>query len=473
MNLLMFKKLFGFKSSKDSQDSSEILKIILLALSFFFIIGAYTVAREFKDSIFAEMIGVTKESRKYYSYARILSFLFLIPVLFLHAKIVDNVKKYQLLCVYTIFFGLGGIFFAFLLGHPTIGLYNTVASPNRVLGWLFYLFVEGYSPLIVSVFWAFANSVIDPESAKNNYSKIIAASKIGGILCSGLAYIILRGNFFGNVLNIQLILGATSILLLCVPFMIYYMIKLVPKSYMHGYEAAYLISKEYKKKESDKSIKERWFTSMFSGLILLFKYPYVMGIFGLGFFFEVVNQVVKLESIVWGKASCLSGISEFTGLLLWQALIVHVLGLVIVTLGTKFLIKTLGELKALMLVPTVTGFAIFVYMFSQSYLTALFAFAVIRAVNYALAVPLRESLFIPTINEIRFKTKSWIDGMGSKFAKMSSNYFNIWLDGLAKSNLFVAQGIFFSVAISIWLGVSYALGRRFEKAVKNNEVIGS
>ncbi len=460
-----FKKFFKLNNS---QDASEILKVIFLAISFFLIIGSYTVARELKDAIFANIIG---SNRTYFSYAKMLALFGLIPMLFIHAKLIDKIKKYKILSIYTAAFGFMGVCFAFLLGHKDIGLYNTVTSPTRIIGWLFYLFVESYSPLIVSLFWALSNSITLPSKVKNNYTAIVSASKIGGILFSGTAYLVLKSCWIPDILGIQLLLGITSIFLLLVPVSIYYLIKLVPRKDLHGYEAAYIVNKEHRKKEHKGEQTESWFSGMTSGITMLFKYPYALGIFGMSFFFEIVNQVIKVENILFGK-SFNNTMGGFASFLMGQALIVHIFGLFIVVLGTRFIINALGELKALILVPVVTGISIFLFITYQTWETALIAFVVTRAVNYALAVPLRESLYIPTIDEIRFKTKSWIDGMGTKFSKMASSSFNVYVDGLANGQKLTMQSIFFSITISCWLFIAYLLGKRFEKAVANNEVIG-
>ena len=68
---------------------------------------------------------------------------------------------------------------------------NTDSSPYRIFGWLFYFFVEGYSPFMVSVFWAFANSVTDPNEAKKNYGLMVSGSKLGGMVSAGIAWMIL------------------------------------------------------------------------------------------------------------------------------------------------------------------------------------------------------------------------------------------------------------------------------------------
>jgi ATP:ADP antiporter, AAA family len=447
---------------------NELLKVVLLTISFFLVIGAYTVARELKDAIFIHIVG---GDRKYQAYAKIFSMFILIPTLFFHSRLVDLLRRHQLLYLYTIVYGTIGLLCVFLIGHPTIGLLNTFTSPYRLFGWFFYFFIEGYSPLVVSVFWAFANSVTSPDVAKDNYTFMITGSKLGGIITATSACLLLRSHLYSDVVNHQILLAASSFILLTVPIAVYYLAKKVPSSDLHGYEAAYQVEKE-RIKHQQAGETQSWLMSISSGLIMLFKYPYVMGIFGMSFFFELINQALKVEGLIFGR-NITATISEFTAFLLWQALLVHIIGFFVVVFGTRAILKALGERRSLILIPCLTGLSIIGFIIHKSYLTAIIAYVVTRSVNYAFAVPVRESLYIPTIKEVQFKSKSWIDGVGTKFAKMCASSFNWYVDGLAGLLLLRVQSVFFTFAIMLWFITAYALGRRFDRAVEQNEVIGA
>ena len=67
-------------------DRSELVKVILLTISFFFVIGAYTIAKELKDVVFTSIVGL---DRRYQAYAKIISMLVLIPTIMFHSRLVD------------------------------------------------------------------------------------------------------------------------------------------------------------------------------------------------------------------------------------------------------------------------------------------------------------------------------------------------------------------------------------------------
>lgn len=458
-----FKKIFN---SFYDIERHERVKVLLLTVAFFLIIGAYTVSKELKDSVFMHIVG-----KSYVPLAKWLFMIVLVPAIFVYSKMVDKMRRYILLSVLCLIFGIVGIIFTYLLGHPTIGLGNTDTSSGRIFGWLFYFFIEGFSPFVVSVFWAFANSVNSPESAKKNYGIMVSGSKVGGVVSAGLAWYILGVSDLGgyeisDVAKHQFIMGLSSIFLLFVPLVIFYMMKKVPGKYLHGYEAAYQLEKQ-KSKEGKSE------TGMFSGIVMFLKYPYVLGIFSMVFFYEVINTVLsylRLE-VAQANSSTLSGVSGF---LLEMSFMYHLAGVIIAMFGTSTLLKQLGERICLILIPVVFGISLLYLMMSNASPFALMiTFVILKAVNYAFSWPVRESLYIPTVKEIKFKSKSWIDAFGSKFAKSAGQGFNVLAERMGPLFFVPVHSFFFAVLIGSWFVAALLLGRRFDKAVANNEVIGA
>ncbi len=361
------------------------------------------------------------------------------------------------------------MFFTYLVAHPVIGITNTDASSTRLFGWFFYFFIEGFSPFVVSVFWAFANSVYNPNEAKNNYAFIVTASKIGGMLSAATAWLIFScyasgERLFSDVIGHQVILGIFSLLVLCIPILIRLLIVKVPGRALHGYEAVYQFEKEKKKEKKKKE-------NVFSGLMLLLKWPYIFGIFGMLFFYEVVSTVLSYHrlSIAQGISRDISGVSCF---LFKVAFFQHALGIVISLLGTRTLLKFLGERICLLLIPGVTMLILIYFTFSYTPFAVIAGLMLLQAVNYAFAQPVRESLYIPTVKDIKFKSKSWIDAFGSRFAKGVGSSFNIMADALGSGFFFTVHSIFFGGIITLWMGTAYLMGRRYVSAIENNEVIG-
>ncbi len=443
---------------------SERTKVFLLTASFFCIIAGYTIAKELKDAMFVAIVG-----KEYIAYAKMVAIVLLIPAVMLYSRFVDSLHRYQLLMLYTFAFGTLGIIFSIFLGHSVIGIPNTDSSPYRLFGWFFYLFIEGYSPFIVSVFWAFSNSINSPQAAKRSYGIMVAGSKVGGMASAGLAWLLLSytdplSYVNSHTLKHQILLGASSALLLFVPLIIWILTKKVSETELQGYKAVYRADKQREKDESAS-------TGLFSGLAMLIKYPYAFGIFAIVLFYEVMQTILNYQRIVIAKEGA-TNLSEFSASLFSFIFFTHAVGLIISLFGTSTLLNRWGEKACLLLVPISMACLYGIFRIYNTQLAFTLFFVGVRGIHYGLSYPVRESLYILTVKEIKFKTKSWIDAFGSKFAKAGGSLFNTVTEGLGASLFVAVQSGLFAVIIGVWVVIAYFLGNRFEKAVARNEVIG-
>lgn len=440
-------------------DRYERLKFFLLCAAFFLVIGSYTLIKELRDSIFVAVVG-----REYVPLARILETIILIPAIFFYSFLVDRLRRYQLLYVYAFFYGIIGFICASVLGDQVIGLQNTDTSAHRYFGWFFYFFVEGFAPFVVSLFWAFANSVNSPETAKNNYAWMVSGSKIGGMISASFAWWLLGwqlkdgSRMFSDVVNHQILLCFFSCMVMLIPIVIYFLIKKVPGKYLHGYEAVYQFEKEHEKKDEEG-------VGMLAGLSMLVKQPYVFGIFGMLFFYEMINTILGYHRLgVIESAS--TSVSDFSFRLFEQAFVLHLIGFFISLIGTRTLLRLVGEEVCLLMIPLVTGGLLWYFILSSN----IIVYVLVKSFNYAFAQPVRESLYIPTVKEIKFKSKSWIDAFGAKLARGSGSGINMVTTFMGSAAV-LSGGLFGSIII-LWTLTAFLLGRRYTKAIANNEVIG-
>jgi len=455
----------GMVQQNDEIKKNKRLKLLLMSAAFFFIIAAYTVAKELKDSVFVEIVG----GKEYLPWAKFISMFLFIPLLMLYSKLVDSLKRYKLLSFYCVAYGLLGFVFAFFMAHPTIGLSNTNASQYRLFGWFFYFFIEGYTPFLVSVFWSFANSITNPEEARDNYGFMVSGSKLGGMIGPVFALSFLhltsQSGYFrvSEAVRHQVLLIFSSVCLLIAPIFIYLLIRKVSGRYLHGYEAVYKAEKK-RSKEGAKS-------GFLSGFMMLIRVPYMFGIFCLGMCYELIYSVLSYQRVAIALKDA-DSMSDTTGYLLKMAFFTQCVGFLIAFFGTTWILKTLGERWSLMLIPLSTTILFLNFLLFNGRWSFLIFFVVSRAIYFAFVYPVRESLYIPTVKDLKFKTKSWIDAFGSKFSKANGQLFNKLTQGLSSSGFAVAQGVFFSMVIGVWFVVAWFLGKRYEKAVNRKEAIG-
>jgi AAA family ATP:ADP antiporter len=445
--------------SENASKHASVEKIIYLAIYFFFVFGSYTLLKELKDSIFMITVGA-----QFIPQIKFISLLLMIPLVMIYGWLSEKLSRKNLVICYTSVYGIGSLLIAFFINHPTIGLTNTFAEKYRLFGWFTYLFLEGASPFLVSLSWSFLNSVSHPKDIENTYMIMTIMSKIGGALFACIAWIFVTKTYtFGinysevSMYSFLMILAGIGILLL--PFILIIMKKRLPEKDFIGYN-----------KENDKKKTEGNFASNGFGLKFFLKDKYVLGIFGMMFFWEIVNFTFNnlRLNIAFSQAEKITEISAF---LFKTTMITHLTGFILVVFGTTLFIKFLGERISLLLIPILTGGAVLTFLYFQNPLSVIIVYPFIAAINYSLSRPLRESLFIITSKSIQFSTKSWMDSFGQKFSKTCGSLYTIVLQYLPRSIIYHFQIGFFCLLIALWTILAYFLGKKWQSTIDKNKVI--
>ncbi len=455
-------------SSKDGLrqifNKDIILKIYFLAQTFLLMSVCLVIWRPLKMAIFSKIVGVS-----YIPNAKLYSLCFIIPMILFYSLLVDVLRRHQLVYWFTLFHGIGGIIFYFLLSHPVYGVANTVISTTRWTGWAFYFFMESFDAFFATTFWAFADSICNPKDARNYYGFIVAGSKIGGILGAGGLYFVLSKTSAVTQISMipnALVFGSLSLFLAALS--IYVLRKNVSGSYMHGYEAVYQLEKA--------KIKEgrSWgevLRGPIDGLILIIKNPYVMGIFSLCVFYEVMVVIFDFMLALNADAtfSTVGGMTSYYAL---YYLIYNLIGLGVTLFGTTPILRVLGLRWSLFVFPVLCMFFLIITLASQTAGIIFWVLVGLRAFNYALNHPTREVLYIPTTKEIKFKAKAWTDAFGTRIAKSAGSLFNIFMQNAKASTvLFASLGLSLSLT-SLWIVIVYFLGRTLQRAIDGKKVIG-
>ncbi len=454
---LSFKNLWGIKPAFK-------LKVFYLSLTFLLMSSCLVLWRPLKISVFSKMVG----GASFVPEAKIYSLLFIIPLILLYSKLVDWLRRHQLLYSFAIFHASLGLIFSYFLAHPVYGLANTEASPKRLVGWLFYMFMESFDAFFSTTFWSFADSVNNPKDAKNYYGFFVSGSKIGGIVAAGILYLTLKSESIPDHILLPSTLFIGSILLLGAAWAIHLLVKNVSDDYMHGYQAAYTLEthKPVRKRTAWQSIK-----SSIDGLVIMVKNPYVLGIFSLVFFYEVMIVIFDWWVALHADATHAT-VGAMTAYYAFYYFLMNVIGLIISFFGTTPMLRFIGIRFALFIFPILCiSLLIFTYAIPtpESFFVVLVA---LRSFNYALNHPTREVLYIPTTKDIKFKAKTWTDAFGSRIAKSFGSMFNASLKGTAPmfalvSSLSLSLGLSF-----LWLIVVYFLGKTLQDAIDHKYVIG-
>lgn len=470
----MFKRLIPVINSLFNIDYYERKKITFLGIIYFCIIASYSILRPLKTSVFAKLVGVT-----YQPYTKLLMILLIFPIMYLYALLIDRVKRDNIMHVIFIGYATACLLFAYFLFDPITGLPNVTTSPHRIVGWLFYIAMDLFSPIIMTTFWSYTNSINTPETARHGYSLITVASRVGGIISTEIAIRWLT-NSSDETQTIPLFIAICGILLFSGSIVTYFITKTIPASHLEGYKPEAVIEEKEAQSSKDEipSIDVGFFKSIinnikqtFEGLRLLIVNPYVFGIFGVVYGFEIICSILDYQMQFLMIMENNNSIKASSLFMLRYTNMFQYLALFFAIFGTAPLMEKLGVRLCLTITPLITMIVMVALLFNNSLFLVTSIMVILRALNYGFNTPVREMLFIPTSHDIRYKAKAWIESAGRTFSKSSGALVNI-SSQRAAALAFTGSTLFSLAATGIWLMIALLVGTKYNQAVKNHKVIG-
>ena len=453
MNFL--KKMYG-----NFKDKEEVLKFVVLGITFFLIIGTYWTLRPLKDGLFASIVGA-----KWQPYAKILSMFAVFPIVMLYSKLVDWFKRDQVFYILSGFYAITAFAFAFCFLNPNIGLANTVENPDRVLGWLWYIWVESFGSLVVALFWAYTADITDPQTAKRGYPLIVMLGQLGNIL--GPLILTNMGKQFFNGHNGPVV-AITGVLILAIGLMIWVFQKVVPANERRVYRA----------KGSESSVDHDK-AGFFEGLKLLVNTPYLLSIFFIITIYEVVVTVFDFLFKI-GVAEHFTSSADRVEILGRYAWMTGLVAFLCVLLGINNIQRKLGMTISLLMLPLFVAGAIFATKFYGDHLMVFFWIMVLaKAINYALNQPTLKQLYIPTSENAKYKSQAWIEMFGSRASKGGGSGFNMLREVFVNNSGLVAgvaafMNIFFFgglTLIAVWVPIAMYASKKYNTAVAKDELV--
>jgi AAA family ATP:ADP antiporter len=451
-------------------EKEEFKKFLRMGLTFTLVIGAYWTLRTLKNATFCSLLGPTAIPT-----AKIASLVCLFPLLMIYTKLLDSLNREKMFYVLSIIYGLATIVFAFLIVSKTFGqdpCLTTAAVASRtgwaaigtnLLGYGWYIFVESYGSLIIALFWAIASDTTKPASAKQGFYLVTCIGQVGGIL--GPKYIPKLPRLLGYTTN-SLAIGACAAIILLSILSIRSFFKKTPANLLASYHG-----KGEAKKEDEQE------PGFFEGLKLLVTTKYLLGIFAVLSFFEIIVTIFDFHFQTMA-AMTYSGtqLSEYIGS---YGSMVNLVTFLCLLFGISNVPKYLGITTSLVLMPIIIGGAVMGFFTLDSLGFLFYLMVGSKALNYALNGPAIKQLYIPTTHDVRFKAQAWVETFGSRGSKGAGSGFNMLLAPLQKQMGAIAgrvQHVVYSsylgfAVVGLWLIIALFLGKTYKKAVDNNEVV--
>ena len=439
------------------ESKEELKKFGILALIFCGIIAIYWALRPMKDSIFNAMVGM-----EWQPYAKGLSLFIIFPIVILYSKLVDTFPRHKVFYFLTGLYGVIALIMFFCFSDSSMGLANTVKSPYRFLGWLWYIWVESFGSLMVALFWAIVTDITSPESAKRGFPFVALFGQIGNMV----------GPYFLNAKRLGFsssapVVGILGCLLFFIGFLFWVFMHVTPAAQLKGYRA---------EGESEESETEPGF---FEGLKLLLTRGYLLGIFLIITIYEVIVTILDFHFKMSVSTAFVNEV-DVNSYLASYATMTGLISTLCVLFGINSIQRILGMKTSLLILPVLTAGAVVLIKFNPMSLVIGFWIMVFsKAVNYALNQPTLKQLYIPTSKDTKYKAQAWIEMFGGRFSKGSGSFINTWrkplvahhgaIDGVARFLTFSSM-ISFGL-IGLWFFVAIYVAKTYDKAIKEKRIV--
>ncbi len=443
---------------------------LLLLLNVFLLLASYYLIKTIREPLVLAAEGGGAEIKSYASAAIAGLLILLVPV---YSAIASRVSRVRLINGVTLFFiaCLAAFFvWARAVGVPgalpgeadAAGGAAAVAGGGQLaLGVSFFIWVGIFNLMIIAQFWAFANDVYTVEQGKRLFAIVAFGASLGAIAGSWGAEQLIESFGLYPLMGI-----AAGILALCI----------VLTNLVHARERGHAKERAAAKSndpaaaaqgDADAAITGR------SGFALVFADRYLLFIAGLMILLNVVNSTgeyilgetltnIARDRVSQGllaEADIGAWIGSFYGnYFFWVNTVSAIVQLFLVSRIIKFI----GVRGALLVLPVVAFGA-------YAILAVAPALAIIRgakiaenSLDYSLNNTTRQTLFLPTSREAKYKAKQAIDTFFVRFGDVLSAGLvfagTTWLAFTPKHFAMVNVGL-----ILLWLGVAFAIGRMFRE----------
>lgn len=374
----------------------EELPLSLLMFSYFFlVITSFWILKPLKKSLFISFYDQTGfdilswhlRGSQAELIAKVLNMVVAFLAVVVFTWLVRRFRRQQLSLIFSAFFIACYIVFSLV-----------VSKPGDLSVWAFYLFGDLFSTLMVATFFAFLNDSVTPDAAKRLYGLVGMGGVTGGAF----------GSSFVRVWIDQV--SISSWLWICVVFALLISLiaviagRLVAKNPPPSVET---VKKDIPAKKKGNPALE--------GARLVFASPYLISIIGIVGLYEIVSTIMDfqftatIEHYLDGPAIGRQFSTIFT-ITNWVSMLVQFF-------LTSFIMTRFGLRTALMILPL----AVLAGSFGFLALPILWVGSLLNTADngfsYSINQSAKETLYVPTTREEKYKAKAFIDMFVQRFAK--------------------------------------------------------
>jgi len=413
---------------------------LLMGTHFFLVITTFWILKPIKKALFIahydvaglQLAGTTFSAARAELFAKVLNVALAFVATVLFAALSNRFRREQLISLF------GGLFMA------AFALFSVLlVAPGSITVWSFYLLGDLFSTLMVATFFVLLNDIVTPESARRLYGPIGVGGVTGGFVGSSL----LR-SFIGSVDNPTWMWVCFTLISLMV---------LTAVLVGRGVRAA--ATEEPAQSPGPVAITSG--NPLLEGARLVLRSRYLMSIVAIVAVYEMVSTIMDFQFSATIARYC-DG-PEIGEQFATAFAIMNGAALLVQLFMTSMVMCHLGLRVALLVLPFTTLLGSGAFLALPVLWVATLMPTLDVAFAYSINQSAKETLYVPTSPEERYKAKAFIDMFVQRVAKAVAVGMSLLLTGLVTDFSGVRALSLLSIAlIAAWVMAARYAGGRFD-----------
>lgn len=387
-------------------ERSELPFALLMFGYFFLVITSFWILKPLKKSLFIEhydqggfdLLGWQMLASQAELLAKVLNMVVAFVAVVVFSWLANRFRRQQLTFIFT------GFFLASYLAYTLV-----IRDPGDVTVWSFYLFGDLFSTLMVATFFAFLNDSVTPDAAKRLYGLVGLGGVAGGAVGS-----LVVARFIGRLGLVDWLWVAfgVGVAILLVAFAAGRLVAAAPPP---SSPSAPSPRDAPTQPPTGAPAPEPGGNPALEGAKLVVRSRYLLAIVAIVGIYEIVSTILDFQ-FTSTIAHYLEGPAIGTQFATVFA-ITNVVALLVQLFLTSLIMTRLGVGVALLVLPVIilcgsTGFLALPILWMGSLLNT-----ADNGFSYSINQSAKESLYVPTTRDEKYKAKAFIDMFVQRFAK--------------------------------------------------------
>lgn len=411
--------------------------VLLMFLFSLFVMAIFQILKPLKKGLFLEAFGADIEL-----YAKLLNIAVAAFGVIVFTFLYNKLPRQRLIYSVCLFFAVSFLILFFLLNNPL---------PAVI--WIFYVLGDLVTTLLVPSFWAYLTDISSPIQAKRLFGLMGAGLTVGGVFGSTLNEIYIQK------LGQQYLMLISAILMGLVLIITFFAEYLVRRTETFGQAMPI----DPPKKELTQ--RRSKLAAALEGAKLALSSKYLAAIVGIMAFYEIASQL--MEYLFSKAAEILPGTTVTQSFINGVYLKANVIAAIIQIFLVSFIIRRLGLSFALCVLPVAAIASSSSYLFLPSLTTAALLVISDNGLNYSLQQTARETLYVPTTPDEKYKARAFTNMFVQRLAKGIAILGIMGVRSVGVPLYYIALAAIVVLAIMGMLGIYD--GRRFKEMTMRQE----